>query len=940
MVEVGIRTRFLQGEEDHTHTLKEVLDVLGRLEKSLQRVEDKIGNGLTQQLAVTKSTTLGEVLSSDTGGENSVPTTNREMSVKNSFKKSGHRPLRWGGVDGSKENTTSHHKVLWHNAGTALMLDSAFAHKIGFEWPRTVRLREGLQQGRSTSSLFGGGAGIAEPDLLFEMTKGDVFKRRRFMPSVPLNPDSFVVFLVDWVRFFVLLYEIFLTPVLIAWGVESDPTITIMQRINGCYWIFDCLLNFVTGFYRDSVLVMDWRTIAVHYMQSWFAPDLFLLCVDWVVIVVDAVGGTGNNRSDMRTVLTVARALRGVKILRLGKVVLLVNTIAAGLMSRESAMRAQLIKIPFALIIYNHIVCCAWAFIARLEREGTYRVDVSWLDQLDSDVDTVLSQYLVCLHFTFAQMTPGPINLTAVTSLERALNCMLLVCGLLYGSIIISQFSGHVMQITVLQRGKMQKMDAVRLFLKQREVTRSLAGRIQKQVRLRIYEETPLQFAQVQAFEHLAEPLKKELLTELRLSPLCSHMLFRIWHGMEPTEVEKVCHESLESVVLLQQDQLFVAGMESHQAYLLMKRGSLKYIQEPLYSMVEERMVHMVHKDTWFCEAALWAYWVHVGCMEAEDASEMLVIHSDSLIRVLSSDAPGARMMQHYAKGYHLRITSAQPPFAPWPTDLSVPYTTLGDLVGSGVGISLLNAAVESGRIALSNDAQETLVDEIAAGKCTLSTSLDGNLERLVAVVACKVTNRDERILMHVGKFEGKTVKAVCSLPAVKRGASELQEACFERLLGDRLPGLLSHLTVAATETSILRMDSTSYGIPTMYQRTTTSSIYEGELATDCEDWTRTAVRRDNVLHVDALYHVSIEGRFNVFAWVVPSILDSFEGSSTEIETQKAMVTAWLSNLDLTGSELPPPTGLELAEDEISIDVIHEEESPKEPWDAAGIINV
>eukprot|EP00971_Amphidinium_carterae_P253511 5033116-Amphidinium_carterae.1 len=36
---------------------------------------------------------------------------------------------------------------------------------------------------------------------------------------------------------------------------------------------------------------------------------------------------------------------------------------------------------------------------------------------------------------------------------------------------------------------------------------------------------------------------------------------------------------------------------------------------------------------------------------EAEDASEMLVIHSDSLIRVLSSDAPGARMMQHYAKG-------------------------------------------------------------------------------------------------------------------------------------------------------------------------------------------------------------------------------------------------------------------------------------------------
>mmetsp|Transcript_70995 Transcript_70995/g.170072 ORF Transcript_70995/g.170072 Transcript_70995/m.170072 type:complete len:962 (-) Transcript_70995:270-3155(-) len=915
MVENGIRQRHLQGEAAHEeHSLREVIGSLARLERAVQRIEERLGGGgdpnnrLLDLVEETSSdgSIQGSIQVKASGSTEYPFSTGAGSSA--SLRKTKHRLLHSATAgqsrSPSKDSVSTTKKILWSNGGQAVMMDPSFAAVLGFQWPQTVRIREGLQ-GLDSDTEF---HDVSGNTLLWtQRTQGDIRlgRRREWPRSLPLNPDSWPVFVVDWVRFFVLLYEIFLTPVVIAWGVESNQTLLTLAWIAAMYWVFDCLLNFSTGFYRDGVdLFMDWNPIARHYMKTWFGPDIFLLSVDWLTIIVYQLGDSGPSEK-MRTFLTVARALRGVKILRLGKVVVLLNTIAAGLLSRESAMRAQLLKIPFALIIYNHLVCCVWGLIGRLESEGGEQD--SWLRQAELHTEPTANQYLASLHFTFAQMTPGPINITARTNLERIVNCFFLVCGLLYGSIIISQFSGHIMQMTVLQRGKMQKMDSVRSFLTQRNVTRSLATRIQKQVHQRIFEDTPLQFSQVQAFEHLAVPLREELLTEIRLPLLTSHMLFRIWYGVDANEVRSVCVTAVETAVLLQQDQLFSSGAESHQAYMLMRKGELKYIQRPCHALVADIKETPVHRETWFCEAALWSHWLHVGDMEALQASELLVVHADSLVREISMSTPGCQMMQHYAQGFHLRITTAMPPFAPWPTDLSVPYTDLGSLVSTGVGVSLLNGALDQGQIRMSQDAQDTLTDELLAGKCTLQTGHDGSLERIVAVVALRLSNVDDDVLLQVARHDGKSLQAVCSLPAVKRGASELHEAAFQRLMESRFPSLSTSLSVESTQTENVHKESPQFGIPTLYQRTTTVANLEGEL--DGMRWSRLSVAPCDALNAQTLFRVDDDrSGFHIYAWVAPRVLQTFSDGD---ESQKAVVTAWLLGLNLAEPGSPGSPGEE-----------------------------
>ena len=45
--------------------------------------------------------------------------------------------------------------------------------------------------------------------------------------------------------------------------------------------------------------------------------------------------------------------------------------------------------------------------------------------------------------------------------------------------------------------------------------------------------------------------------------------------------------------------------------------GQIVFEQEPLSSTVQDKTAAFGSKDTWLCETALWAHWVHTGRVEA-----------------------------------------------------------------------------------------------------------------------------------------------------------------------------------------------------------------------------------------------------------------------------------------------------------------------------------
>jgi len=790
---------------------------------------------------------------------------------------------------------TKSKKMFWDQSERNKLKDS--------QWPACLKMRAGME----ADGQHGGPESKCSLAMLgFHMHKsmsGDYWAHPNYFQVMhpgtswlPLDPDTWFCILLQWLRLCVLLFDTLLTPVILAWSIVPGGALFALEVLAAVYFIIDCCLHFATGYYHDGDFVRTWKRIAKRYARTWLSPDVVLVLVDWVIIITDVA--MQNRRSLQRSTLAdITPWIRLIKLFRLTRVVTLFRTLASGVLIRGDSMSAHSLTIPFALIIYNHLVCCCWGWVGLHEQ----RERVSWLDQAEVVNESTIAQYLASLHWTIAQMTPGPIDIVARTDLERTFNCIILVCGLLYGSIIISQFSGQIMQLTMLQRGKMQKLDHARLFLNQRQVRRTLAVRIQTQVRKRIFEDAPLQFSQVPAFDILASSLRLELLLELRLPPvLSSSMLFRIWWSMAPSEVANVCAEAIDFKVLMPQDELFEAGKPGQEAYLLLTGGVLTYVQEPASALVPEREETAVSTKTWFCEAAVWSDWNHVGTMYGarKITSELLVLRAPALLKeVTKEDSPGRSVILHYGRQFYLRLITAMPPFTSWPSDLHVPDTDVGNLVGIGVGLGLLNTAMAQNTVSLTDDAHEALLNELAEEKCALRAAADGSLERTVAVVAVRLVNLDDEVLVQLARCEnGKDVKVNCALPGIKRGASELPEQAFSNLLQRRLPDLSGSITVDSTKYEVKQKNSEAYGgMPTIYQRYEILAFLEGDSYK--RTWKKMKIGdQGDWLGIDELYCVDDETApgFYVFAWLDAPVANEFLSSERRLDG----LNEWLQQFD------------------------------------------
>mmetsp|Transcript_38841 Transcript_38841/g.91404 ORF Transcript_38841/g.91404 Transcript_38841/m.91404 type:complete len:972 (+) Transcript_38841:112-3027(+) len=710
-------------------------------------------------------------------------------------------------------------------------LQVAWEEKLGRGWPATIPLRVGLEgttkvDGERIIQAIsqGGNLLIAEPSFAHIQT-----------PRLPLDPNSRFVTRMDMIKLVVLLYDVLMAPYLACWDVRVSGNLMITAMIAASFWLFDCMLHFVTGFYVKGDLIMDLGRVVRTYLRRPFWKDFGLIFCDWTVIFCDAFLPESVQSVELDILVSVVRTCRLLKLLRVLRLIKLLDKISKASLLASTLIVAQMIRIPMGLIVYNHIVSCVWGFIGRRAPTNTGH---RWLDgtiHLPAGVDTYgedpptysdlesHEQYLVAFHWTLAQMTPGPTNIHAGSSFERAFNVLVLVCGMLFGSMIVSQFSSIIMQMTLLQREQIQKLDKVRRFLMQRKIGASLALRVQKQVTQRLSEEVPLQVHDVPAFELLANALRDELLREVRMPHLLSHAVFSLWQRMDKKGLYSFVAQGVQFFFLPPPEVLFEPLHEGNEAYLIVS-GRLLYTQAPPTSW--EFVREELKNGTWLCEAALWSDWVHVGKVEAEVATELLVVSSEALMAEFNRDHPACHLLKHYGRSYHQRILSAVPPYARWPTDLRVPFTEVSDLLGPHVGIGMLQSAIGNGHLHITKEAEQELMHELLEEKCALITNKDGHLERVVSVVALKVRDQAGNIFVELGTCDatGKR-KARCTLPGGKRAMNEVPQKAMRRVLEKRMPGLIDVLELDGTQQSQERKESPNFNMTSTYTKTLHTGI-------------------------------------------------------------------------------------------------------------------
>eukprot|EP00403_Amphidinium_massartii_P004175 CAMPEP_0178379514 /NCGR_PEP_ID=MMETSP0689_2-20121128/4981_1 /TAXON_ID=160604 /ORGANISM="Amphidinium massartii, Strain CS-259" /LENGTH=1176 /DNA_ID=CAMNT_0019999617 /DNA_START=19 /DNA_END=3552 /DNA_ORIENTATION=- len=682
---------------------------------------------------------------------------------------------------------------------------------LGESWPMSIPMRQTLQGGNdkagSMASLFNRGSMSTSASIGqdFESEK----KRRRTCAS---DPDGLPLMLVDMVSSIILLHDLFVTPYVVVMDLSLQGPLKALAIVAACFWTLDFLLGFQTGFYVRGELNTKRRLIIGNYMKTW--------CFGNPALRLDAMVGDDQART--------LKVVRLVKVFKTdsfdsagGQVVRMVQ------LKPHESNRATGVEDSLRRVDLQSLCVLLVAFHRQTAESdtGSRWLDYSGLEDEPLSEQGLKYQYVTSYHWTLAQMTPGPIDIVASNTTEQVVNSILLILGLLFGSLIVSLCSGQVMQLIMAQREMTLTLQALERFLRQSAIGTSLAIKVKRQVFDRMAEERHITENDVHALNLLSATLRSQVICETRRPHLLTHALFRTWYGFDIGNFNMLCEKAVALQFLSPEDDLFLPEEDAAGCWVNIK-GSLLYSQWPENSKVKDFTQKSLAAGAWLCEAGLWSHWIHVGRMEAVTSCQLLFIQADRLMSsVCEKKVVVSMMIKQYGRNFHLRIISSSPPFAAWPDDLHVPFTDMVDLVSKDVGMGLLKKALRLGTLNLPDEKRRALEEELRKEKCALQELPSGELQRIVAVVTLRLHRSpdSDQFLTILGKWVPGTsgVIATCELPGAKRGMGELPQKALQQVLDRHLYPFARFAQLTDITHETFTRESPKFGLCTQYLKTT-----------------------------------------------------------------------------------------------------------------------
>mmetsp|Transcript_35344 Transcript_35344/g.82594 ORF Transcript_35344/g.82594 Transcript_35344/m.82594 type:complete len:1032 (+) Transcript_35344:96-3191(+) len=705
-------------------------------------------------------------------------------------------------------------------------------------WPSNIKMRKALEASKNTLTREAAREKLAKAktNKLVHSDDSEASKKKPWLFRIH-DPNSRIVTMYDFMSLAAFANDLLVTPYVVAWELTMNETLYTLAFLTAFYWTSGILVKARTGYYHGGELKMDQKDILRHYARTDLLLDVLLVLIDWTALALSPAEGSHSNSSLLRF----SKLFRITKVLRLAHVWRLIEkSMQASELLNDSTVQTlavRLLQVVLSTVLFTHIMSCAWYSIGLNGRSDT---EQRWLETfmlLTPGEEEVRYEgvkhydngftYTSSFHWTLAQITLGAMEINPTNSYERSFCVVLLLVGMIFNATIVSLISSQTMAYVQTRREHNSMMDTLSRFLDQNKVDTKLQVRVRRQVLDRLaLNRLPLTEEDVAAINVMSVDLKRQLLVRTREKYLLTHALFRTWAQTDSAAMRELCDDEkgpLQFHSFKSQDIVFFAGQDAEGARLAVQ-GKFRYTAE---TVGEETMSALVSQGDWICEAALWSHWIHVGRLEADGSSQMMLLKVGNFIRVLQKFELVAYLTREYGRAYHGRITTSGPPFSDYPSDLHVPNTDASDLVSQDVGLELLRRErdAKDGKLAeVSESAYAELLKEVDSEKCSIVQAHNGELQRTVALVAVKITrNFDDRVFVEVGTWnrgDGE-VNAGCALPAKKRVRSELPRKAFEQILAVNLQQMQDMLElVPGRATSEVEVkDSAKFGLKTRYLR-------------------------------------------------------------------------------------------------------------------------
>lgn len=232
-----------------------------------------------------------------------------------------------------------------------------------------------------------------------------------------------------------------------------------------------------------------------------------------------------------------------------------------------------------------------------------------------------------------------------------------------------------------------------------------------------------------------------------------------------------------------------------------------------------------VKQGTFFCEAALWCKWKHVGELTALSACELLSISSSGLIKCLEGEEVVKHVVMQYGRNFHARLVAPLSPDSERPNDIIVAFTEFDAILPSlpaqcrrligAVAVSVVKE--RRGKMSSIDDSYER---EVREGKGCFMVNWQGDVERIVAIIALRLLRPDGKVLAQVGVWDGSSAKPNCKLPGKKQKEGDSHVKTFTRLLHGMLAPFSNAVQCTGFEREVSWYESKRLEMTTKYLRT------------------------------------------------------------------------------------------------------------------------
>ena len=89
-----------------------------------------------------------------------------------------------------------------------------------------------------------------------------------------IDPDSTFKMIWDVLNFIFIIYQSIIIPYRISFDVPPQGNLFYLELFMDITFMFDIILTFNFGYYRQGISVLERKEIAVNYLKSWFILDL------------------------------------------------------------------------------------------------------------------------------------------------------------------------------------------------------------------------------------------------------------------------------------------------------------------------------------------------------------------------------------------------------------------------------------------------------------------------------------------------------------------------------------------------------------------------------------------------------------------------------------------------------------------------------------------